>query len=104
MAFAAIEKVKEAELLARENIELAEKEAENRILAAKMQALETEKSASEKALADCSSKEDRARKKADEIMVTAHNTSLLTCEEIKRNSQKKQDAVNKKILKLISDI
>ena len=104
MALTAIERVREAELSARDNVLLVQKQTQEKIALSQKRATEITDKASEKAIAECSAKEDRARKKADEIMVTARNQSLLSCEEIKRNSIKKQDSVNNRILKLMSDI
>lgn len=103
MALVAIEKVREAEVSARENLLLSEKEAADKVALASDEANAIISKALEKAAAESSSKEERANKKADEILVTAHNSSYLECEELRRNSLMKQDIINKKILKLIID-
>ena len=103
MALNAINRVREAELQAKKQVEDAEHSSEEAILSAKKKASLIEEEAKEKANLLFLHKEDKARKASDEIMVTSYNASLISSKKLKESCTAKQDSVNKRILEIIKN-
>lgn len=103
MALNAINRVREAELQAKKRVEDAEHTSEEAVLSANKKAALIEEEAKEKAKLQFLHKEDKARKAADEIMVTSHNASLISSKKLKESCLDKQNTVNKRILEIIKN-
>ena len=101
MALQAIDAIRDAELSAQKEIETAQSDSRQAIQKAHETADAIIAEAEEKVCASVENASDRARKQAEEIKVSAHNSALLLSDELRKSSSEKQQIINERILQLI---
>ncbi len=101
MALNNIEKIKNAELEASRKISEAEAQSRENLKNTRQKALEITKKAEEYSKITLEHKADKAKAKAEEIVISAANSAKLQAEALKSEALKKQDQVNNGILEII---